>query len=221
MPQQFAIPIYLEWIAIFTWALSGAIVGVRRGFDVVGVFVISLLSAFGGGIIRDGLFLSRPPAIGTNTSYLAIVVVAVIVISVLGRFVTRMPHLDQVIGFIDAIGTPAFCIIGVQLALNAGYPLPGVVLLGVISGTGGGILRDVLTDKVPALLQPGQFSTLFVLLACVLFLVLELVFFLDPAVAGWITVVLFFVARTVTTRFNWRTVAVVSLPMWQEEKDGV
>jgi uncharacterized membrane protein YeiH len=216
MTQQFAIPVYLEWVAIFAWALSGAIVGVRRGFDIVGVFVISLLSAFGGGIIRDGLFLSQPPSIGTNTSYLAIVTVAVVVVSLLGRFVLKIPQLDKVIGFIDAIGTPAFCIIGMQLALNAGYPLPGVVLLGVISGTGGGIMRDVLTNNVPVLLQPGQFSTLFVVLACVSFLVLELALQMDPALAGWITVVVFFVARTVTTRFNWKTVAVVASPMWRE-----
>jgi uncharacterized membrane protein YeiH len=97
-----------------------------------------------------------------------------------------------------------------QLALRANYPLPGVLLLGVISGTGGGILRDVLTVQVPALLQPGQFSTLYVLLACILFLGLELGLQVDAAVAGWITIGAFFIARMVTIQRNWKSVAVAS-----------
>jgi uncharacterized membrane protein YeiH len=214
--QEFQIPVYIEWVATFAWALSGAIVGVRRGFDFIGVFVIALVSAFGGGIIRDGLFLSRPPVVGTNPTYLLIVSVAVLVILIVGRYLLKLPHLDQVIGYIDAIGTPAFCILAVQLALDAGYPLPGVVLLGVVSGTCGGIIRDVLTDQVPALLQPGQFSTLFVVLACVLFLGLELVLLVDPIAAGWITIIAFFIARMVTTRFNWRTEAVSTSPLWRD-----
>jgi uncharacterized membrane protein YeiH len=214
--QEFQIPVYIEWVATFAWALSGAIVGVRRGFDFIGVFVIALVSAFGGGIIRDGLFLSRPPVVGTNPTYLLIVSVAVLVILIVGRYLLKLPHLDQVIGYIDAIGTPAFCILAVQLALDAGYPLSGVVLLGVVSGTCGGIIRDVLTDQVPALLQPGQFSTLFVVLACVLFLGLERVLFVEPVIAGWITIAAFFIARMVTTRFNWRTEAVSTSPMWRD-----
>jgi len=214
--QEFQIPVYIEWVATFAWALSGAIVGVRRGFDFIGVFVIALVSAFGGGIIRDGLFLSRPPVVGTNPTYMLIVSVAVLVILIVGRYLLKLPHLDQVIGYIDAIGTPAFCILAVQLALDAGYPLSGVVLLGVVSGTCGGIIRDVLTDQVPALLQPGQFSTLFVVLACVLFLGLERVLFVEPVIAGWITIAAFFIARMVTTRFNWRTEAVSTSPMWRD-----
>lgn len=173
MPDQFHVPIYLEWVATFAWALSGALVGVKREFDEVGVFVIAVVSSFGGGIIRDGLFLQRPPVVTTNQTYLIIITVAVLVVLVLGRFIIRLPYLEQIISLIDAIGTPAFCIVGVQLALSYGYPITGVLLLGVISGTGGGILRDVMTARVPAVLQPGQFSTLYVLLACLLFIGLE------------------------------------------------
>jgi uncharacterized membrane protein YeiH len=217
MTQQFEVPLYLDWVATFAWALSGAIVGVRKGFDEVGVFVIALVSAFGGGIIRDGLFLNRPPVVGTNPAYLIIVTVSVLLILLMGKFLLRLPYLDKVIGYIDAIGTPAFCIVGLQLALNAGYPLSGVILLGVISGTGGGILRDMMTAQVPALLQPGQFSTLFVVLACILFLGLELILHVEPTRAGWVTIAAFFVARLVTTRFNWKTVAVSTSPMWRDK----
>jgi uncharacterized membrane protein YeiH len=217
MTEQFHVPLYLDWIATLAWALSGAIVGVKKGFDEVGVFVIALVSAFGGGIIRDGLFLNRPPVVGTNPEYLIIVTISVLLILLVGKFLLRLPYLDKVIGYIDAIGTPAFCIVGLQLALNAGYPLLGVVLLGVISGVGGGILRDMMTIQAPALLQPGQFSTLFVVLACILFLGLVLILHVEPTLAGWVTIAAFFIARLVTTRFNWKTVAVSTSPMWRDK----
>lgn len=216
MPEQFHVPQYFEWVATFAWALSGALVGVKREFDEVGVFVIAVVSSFGGGIIRDGLFLQRPPVVGTNQSYLIIITVAVVLVLVMGRFIMRLPHLEKLIGLIDAIGTPAFCIVGVQLALSYGYPITGVLLLGVISGIGGGILRDVMTTRVPAVLQPGQFSTLFVLMACLLFLGLEFLLLLPADQAGWITVGAFFIARTVTIRFNWRTVPVAESPLWRQ-----
>lgn len=210
LAYQFQVPAYIDWLATFAWAISGAIVGVKKGFDEVGVFVIALVSAFGGGIIRDGLFLNRPPVVGTDPIYLAIVTAAVLVILLLGRILLRQPYLDKIIGYIDAIGTPAFCIVGMQLALLAGYPLPGVLLLGAISGTGGGVLRDLFTAQVPALLQPGQFSTLFVLLTCILFLLLVGGLRVTPTQAAWLTIAAFFIARLLTTRFNWKTVAVSS-----------
>ena len=208
---EFQVPLSLELIATFAWALSGAIVGVRQGFDEVGVFVIALVSAFGGGIIRDGLFLNRPPVVATDPMYLAIVLVAVLVILLLGRYLLRVKrYLDRVISYIDAIGTPAFCIVGLQLGLAAPISLPGVVLLGIISGVGGGILRDMMTMRVPALLRPGQFSTFYVLLACVLYLGLSRAVGVNATWAAWGTIAAFFVARMITIQRNWKSVAVAT-----------
>lgn len=207
-------------IATFAWALSGAIVGVRQGFDEVGVFVIALVSAFGGGIIRDGLFLNRPPVVATDPMYLAIVLVAVLVILLLGRYLLRVKrYLDRVISYIDAIGTPAFCIVGLQLGLAAPISLPGVVLLGIISGVGGGILRDMMTMRVPALLRPGQFSTFYVLMACLLYLGLSRVLSVNATTAAWVTIGAFFIARVITVRLNWKSVAVATYVGANPEQD--
>ncbi|MFN8499259.1 MAG: TRIC cation channel family protein [Anaerolineae bacterium] len=215
---EFNVPLFLELIATFAWALSGAIVGVRQGFDEVGVFVIALVSAFGGGIIRDGLFLNRPPVVATEPMYLAIVSIAVLVILLLGRFVLRVKYLDKVISYIDAIGTPAFCIVGLQLGLVAPLSLPGVLLIGIISGVGGGILRDMMTMRVPVLLQPGQFSTFYVFLACLLYLGLARVYGMDANWAAWITITAFFIARMVTIRYNWKSVAVATYVTGDQDK---
>ncbi|MFN8483345.1 MAG: TRIC cation channel family protein [Anaerolineae bacterium] len=214
---EFQVPLSLELIATFTWALSGAIVGVRQGFDEVGVFVIALVSAFGGGIIRDGLFLNRPPVVTTEPMYLAIVSVAVLVILLLGRYILRIKYLDKVIGYIDAIGTPAFCIVGLQLGLAAPISLPGVLLLGIISGVGGGILRDMMTIRVPALLRPGQFSTFYVFLACLLYLGLARAFGVNATWAAWLTITAFFIARVITIQRNWKSVPVATYVVGGEE----
>ncbi|MFN8473793.1 MAG: TRIC cation channel family protein [Anaerolineae bacterium] len=207
---EFQLPLTLELIATFAWALSGAIVGVRQGFDEVGVFVIALVSAFGGGIIRDGLFLNRPPVVATEPMYLVTVSVAVLVILLLGRYLLRIKYLDRVIGYIDAIGTPAFCIVGLQLGLAAPISLAGVLLVGIISGVGGGILRDMMTMRVPALLRPGQFSTFYVFLACLLYLGLSRALGVNATWAAWLTITAFFIARVITIQRNWRSVPVSS-----------
>ncbi len=215
--SEFQVPLSLELIATFAWALSGAIVGVRQGFDEVGVFVIALVAAFGGGIIRDGLFLNRPPVVATDPIYLVLVSISVLVILMMGRYLLRLAYLDRIIGYIDAIGTPAFCIVGLQLGLAAPISLPGVILLGIISGVGGGVLRDMMTMRVPALLRPGQFSTLYVLMACLLYLGLTQSLDMNATLAAWLTIAVFFVARVLTIHRNWKSVAVATYVGGQDD----
>ena len=76
MHGEFAIPLYFDYFATFAWALSGAVVGVRRGYDIVGVFVIALVSSTGGGLIRDGFLLHRTPVVLTDSVYLALIILA-------------------------------------------------------------------------------------------------------------------------------------------------
>src|SRR5262245_13795272 len=110
---DFTIPVYFDYAATFTWALTGAIVGARMRYDIVGVFVIALVSSMGGGLIRDGLFLQRTPVVLTNGMYLTLVGVAVLLVAVLARWVLRLLALSSInraVDMIDAIGTPAFAI---------------------------------------------------------------------------------------------------------------
>ena len=112
---------------------------------------------------------------------------------------------DKLVSTIDAVGTPAFAVVGMQLALGTGIPLPGVVLVGAVSSVGGGVLRDVIVRDIPFILQPGQFFALVVLLACLAFLALTLALKVDTAPAAWATIALFFVVRMLTIRYNWHT----------------
>jgi len=212
MQSEFAIPLYFDYFATFAWALSGAVVGVRRGYDIVGVFVIALVSSTGGGLIRDGILLHRTPALLANGVYLVLIIFATTLIGLAAKrlvSVLSQAWLDKLIELIDAVGVPAFAIVGMQIALAQEISIPGVVLVGVINGVGGGLLRDVLARDTPRLLLPGQYSALVVLVACLTFVGLRRGLEMDATRAAFVTIALFFVVRALTVRFNWMSSAVL------------
>lgn len=202
---EFRVPTLFDYVATFAWAWSGALVGIHKRFDIVGVFVIAMLSSTGGGLIRDGFLLHRTPSLLTDHAYLPLILTATILMSLFARGLSHLPGADswkKLVDLIDAIGTPAFALIGMQLAQDQGIPVPGVLLVGIINGTGGGLLRDVVVGDVPALLRPGQFSSLSLLAVCVLFQVLTREFRVFATQAALITVAAYFVIRVLTVRFN-------------------
>jgi uncharacterized membrane protein YeiH len=210
---DFQVPIAFDYVATFTWAVSGAIVAIRQRFDIVGVFVIALLSAIGGGLLRDAVFLDRPPVFLVNPAYLSLVFAATVVTTIFTRYLRNLVGPDtvqKVVDLIDALGTPAFAVFGMQLAEDAGLPLIAIVFVGVSNGVAGGLLRDIVSGEVPAILRPGQFATLTLFAACGVFLLLTYND-VSPTRAAWITVAAYFIARVLTIRYNWKTA-----PVWEE-----
>lgn len=208
---EFDVPRLVDYIATSIWAASGSIVGIQKRFDVVGVFVVALLSSMGGGLIRDGLLLHRLPVMLADPVYLPLIVVVTAIMSLLATALPRVLATDtmkKLIDLIDAVGMPLYAAIGMQLAQQAGIPIPGVICVGMVNGVAGGLLRDIVAGDVPALLRPGQYSALSLLVACGLFLLLEREFDATPRIAAWSMIGLFFVLRVATIRFNWQTQAV-------------
>ena len=208
----FQVPPNFEYLAAFTWASSGALVGIRKHFDVVGVFVIALVSALGAGLVRDALFLQRTPVLLTDPVYLPLIAVTVILFSLFSSPLARVREaatVQKVIDVIDAVGIPSFAVIGMQLAEQRDIPPTGVIFIGVVNGTAGGLLRDVLVRDVPAVLRPGQFVSLLLLLACILFVMLKWYARVTVPQAAWIAIGSFFVLRVLTIRFNWTTRSVL------------
>ena len=211
----FQVPVAFDYVATFTWAVSGAIVAIRRRFDIVGVFIVALLSAIGGGLMRDAVFLNRPPAFLVNPAYLSMVAGATVLTAFIGRFVRNFigpETVRKVVDVIDALGTPAFAVYGMQLAEQSGIPLVGVVFVGVANGVAGGVLRDIVVREVPTIMRPGQFVSLTLFACCGLYLLLVLQQHVAVIQAAWITVASYFVIRILTIRFNWQTRSV-----WEDE----
>jgi uncharacterized membrane protein YeiH len=206
--EAFRLPLVFDYVATFSWAISGAVVAIRRRFDLTGVFVVALLSSTGGGMLRDAMFLNRTPALLTDPAYLPLVGGATALMTAFrGRLIHVMSRetARKLVDLIDALGTPAFAVVGMQLAAAQGIPNFGILFVGLINAVAGGLLRDVVVREVPTLLRPGQFVSLTLVGACGLFLILRQYYELSRTYAGWLTVALFFVARVLTIYFNWQT----------------
>jgi uncharacterized membrane protein YeiH len=203
--EEFAPPTYFEYLAVFLWATSGAIVGWRKGYDNIGVFVVAVVSAFGGGILRDGIFLNRMPPLVTVPAYFPIIALATTIVIVIGRRIQQDRVLPKIVSVIDAAGVPMFAVVGAELALAANLPPLSVLFLATVSGVGGGLLRDLMVGDTPELLRPGQYNTLFVVLVSALYIWLSRSLGLSEFTSAWISILTFFIARMLTIRFNWRT----------------
>lgn len=140
----------LDLVGTFVFATSGAAMGVRRGLDLFGVLLLGCVTASAGGILRDLLLGSVPPAAIASWLPMAVALVAGLLAF---RFDGVLEKLRQPVQFFDAAGLGVFAVAGTQKALGFGLDWPMAIVLGMISGIGGGIVRDVLTAQVPTLLR--------------------------------------------------------------------
>jgi uncharacterized membrane protein YeiH len=206
--QVFRVPVLFDYIATFTWAVSGAIVAIRRRYDVTGVFVMALISSTGGSLVRDAIFLQRTPPLLSNPLYIPLIAAATLLTAMFRRSLGRVVKPETIRKFVDVIdglGIPAFACVGMQLAEERGIPIFGVFFVGVANGLAGGLLRDVVVREVPALLRPGQFVSAMLVLVCGLFLLLTQRYGVNPTAAAATTIVAFFILRLLAVRFNWKT----------------
>ena len=160
MSTEFHVPAYFDYLATFSWALSGAIVALRKRCDIVGVFVLALLTSVGGSILRDGIFLQRTPPVLTDPVYLPLITLATLFIALLHQRIAHLQVVDKLVSTIDAIGTPAFAVVGMQLALDAGIPLPGVVLVGVTTVESALEASAMMRPMVSIFLGPKAYPTM-------------------------------------------------------------
>jgi uncharacterized membrane protein YeiH len=140
----------LDMAGTFAFALSGALVAVRRRLDLFGVLVLSFAAATAGGLLRDVFLGAVPPAALSDWRYPVLTMVAGLVTFYRHRDVERLQHPVQLF---DAAGLGLFAVLGTGKALAAGMGPVGAMMLGVLTGVGGGIARDVLVAQVPQVLQ--------------------------------------------------------------------
>ncbi|MBG0832947.1 trimeric intracellular cation channel family protein [Planomonospora sp. ID67723] len=143
----------LDLVGIFVFALSGALVGVRRRLDVVGMAVLAAMTALGGGILRD-LILNVPPAAFSSVGY---VLTPLIATAIVFFWHPQVERVMPVVNVFDAAGLGLFCAVGTEKAMDYGLSPLHAVLLGVTTAVGGGVLRDMLAGQIPTLLYDRQF----------------------------------------------------------------
>ena len=151
----------VEMIGTVAFAASGAMIAIRKSLDLFGIIMLGTITAVGGGIIRDAIIGQVPPNTFVNPVY---IVTAILTSSVLFLIFYLRPKLDgsqrietyeKILNLFDAVGLGAFTVLGSSAGIEAGYARYTFLLifLGVTTGIGGGILRDIMAGEIPYVLK--------------------------------------------------------------------
>ena len=144
----------LEIIGTMAFSISGALIACSAGLDIFGVVFVGCITAFGGGILRDILLGITPPTVFSNYLMFLIAVISALGVFIIAyinkdKFSILKSKIDYVNNFFDAVGLAAFSVTGAQVGLSAGHNALIVVIVGMITGVGGGIMRDIMIDTTP------------------------------------------------------------------------
>jgi len=146
----------LDLTGTFVFALNGALTAVHAArLDIVGVLTLGMITALGGGIIRDVLIGSVPPAAFRDWRYLALAAGGGLVAFTLSHWLDR---LEIPIIVLDAVGLSVFAVIGASKALAFGLDVGPAIILGTITGVGGGTIRDTLVRQIPSVLHSELYA---------------------------------------------------------------
>lgn len=191
----------LNLIGTFVFAISGALLAVRKNYDIVGMAVLAGITAIGGGVIRDLIIGAVPPVAFTEAIYFWIPLLAV----ALTFFAhVQLKRLNVAVLVFDAAGLAVFCISGTAKALNYGLGPAAAIVLGVLTAIGGGIMRDVLAYDEPAVLQAGsQLYALPAVLGSAIVVIIPHLPINSSLTAG-LTAAMVFVLRLLALRFGLR-----------------
>ena len=157
---------WLDFVGVGANAIAGALVAGRRQFDWLGVAIIAGVTAIGGGTVRD-LLLDRTVFWIANPAYLQATLVATVFTLLYAR---KRSIPQRVLETTDALGLALFGIAGARIAQNVGYDGVIAIVMGVITGAFGGLLRDVLCNEVPMIFRQGQFYATAVIGGCSLYI---------------------------------------------------
>src|SRR5260370_5187797 len=145
----------LNLVGTFAFGLSGGILGVRKDMDVLGVLILRVARGLGGGIMRDILLGHIPPATLSDWRYLAAAGLAGLLVFL---WFSRLVHYGKFLTTFDAIGLSIFTVTGTTIALDAGLGPAPAALLGMLTGVGGGVVRDVLAAEVPLVFRSEVYA---------------------------------------------------------------
>ena len=146
----------LDLMGTFAFALNGAFTAQRVAkLDIIGVLTLGMITAMGGGIVRDILIDDLPPATFSDWRYLAVAAGGSLLAFILGR---RLEQVTGTITLLDAAGLSLFAVTGAGKALDHGLGAAQAIILGTVSGVGGGTIRDTLTQQVPTVLRSELYA---------------------------------------------------------------
>ncbi|MGZ4610772.1 MAG: trimeric intracellular cation channel family protein [Actinomycetes bacterium] len=189
----------LDLAGVFVFALAGALAAVGKRLDIVGVAVLGTVAAIGGGLLRDVLLGDVPPPALADWRYVAVSAAASVIVFFYHPQVSR---LTRAVRLFDAAGLGLFAVAGTAKALDAGLgPVPAC-LLGVLTGIGGGLLRDLLLGEIPLVLRTGELYAVTALAGSLVVIAADALHVYGPTAAA-AAVALVFLLRVAAIRRHW------------------
>ncbi|HRP33833.1 MAG TPA: trimeric intracellular cation channel family protein [Agriterribacter sp.] len=196
----------LDLLGTFAFAISGAVAARQKGLDMFGIVVVAFTVACGGGIIRDLCISATPPVGISDWRYLAITLLAALMTMGLYRLVEK---LYQPVLLFDALGLSLFAVSGAQKALIFGHNAEVAVLLGTVTAVGGGVLRDVLLNRIPVIFRKEIYAS--AALTASLIVVAGSFLNLNEPVVSLVAIAVCFSLRYLSLRYQW------NLPVFKEK----
>lgn len=200
--------VILEVIGTIAFAVTGAFLSVKRQLDIFGVVFIGCITAVGGGITRDMIIGKFPPTIFSNTPILLIAAITSVIIFLISylhadKFEQIREKTEKINNIFDAIGLSAFAVTGTEAVCTSEYGGYFVlaVLMGMLTGVGGGIFRDILVTETPYVLKKHVYA-LAALIGSTIYYVLR--GYVGITISSIIAMVLIFSIRMLATKYHWK-----------------
>lgn len=199
----------MEIIGTVAFAISGALVAISFSLDIFGVAFLGIITALGGGMLRDMLIGNHPPVI-FSLSYLLILAlltsIIVFIISYINKqhFFEFKEKIEKINNLFDAIGLAAFTVTGTQMACDAGFSdkIIFVIFMGMLTGVGGGIFRDVLVSQTPYVLKKHVYAVASIT-GSVLYYIISITFGYDY-LGTFISMVTVVLIRLLAAKYRWK-----------------
>lgn len=198
----------VEVIGVIAFSVSGAMVSIRRKTDLFGVMLLAILTSMGGGLLRDTIFSFSPPAIFSFKWYLLVCVVVALIVFLIARkysktYLENETKIEHINDIFDALGLGIFAILGTKVGIENGFSNDAIIAIscGVISGIGGGMIRDVLTKSIPFVLVKRIYAIAAILGSSIYYIMY--LFEINDGIAIVTGVLVTFIARLLAMIFKW------------------
>lgn len=200
--------IVIEVIGIIAFSVSGAMVAIRRKTDLFGVILLAILTAMGGGLLRDTIFSFAPPVIFNLKWYLLICAVVAVIVFLIARkysktYLENETKIEHINDIFDALGLGIFAVMGTKVGIEHGFVDDAIITIscGVLTCIGGGIIRDVLTKSIPFVLVKRIYAIAAIFGSSIYYIMYLLE--INDGIAIVAGVLVTFIARLLAMIFKW------------------
>lgn len=191
------------------FAISGILMGIKNKLDFFGLFVLGVFTACGGGLIRDVILNRGMPVLFTNTTYMTTIVISTIFTCLLYKYITRISVFIQIF---DALGLGTFTVLTAYQCILLNVPFTGIIFISVLTGVGGGIIRDMLVNEVPLIFR-GEIYALASIIGAFSFYILYNR--LDSVINIYLCILIVFAVRSISMYFN------INLPVLKTDSKSI